>query len=425
MSIRITRPGARPAARTSGGDSARLSGVELPRHSAGATQLAVRASADRAQVGEPVERVGEHPSQRARVRVARRDEAARIELDLPQQAPAGVDPPGGVLAAEAGELGRGAALPARQHAARPGGWRSPCGRGRAGRRVAARHPAAQPRRERRRAGPDRMQVGGRDHEQRDAARRRAQQPRRISRARANERGSTSCSATASAPLIAAHEPLEVGELGGERRVPAVPRGERRGRARSGSRRRARSIARSRSAGVAGAECLDEPVRAAPPTACTRRSRPAARRRPPRAPPGRTSRARPGARRSARRRTRARARRGRSDTGANRIRGPSPSWRARSRSVSPAGPVPSSTSGHARGRRRPPRAARAAPSRATAARRRARGRRARHRAGMERRIEPEPQRQRRRPARVEAGSTTDITASTSRYARRYQRRSARV
>ena len=136
------------------------------------------------------------------------------------------------------------------------------------------------------------------------------------------------------------------------------------------------------------------------TACRRRSRPALRTPPPRAPPARTSRVGRGARRTERGRSSGRAPTRSVRYGVNRTRSPIPSCRTRWRSMSSAGPVPTSCKRPGLGRCRggveqlaQPLLAGQAPGVQDMV---ATGD---LRAGTERRVNPEPERHRRVPSRV--------------------------
>ena len=97
----------------SGGESVRLSTVELP-NTVPDTQP-VRRGAHAPQFGERVELGAQHAAQGARVGISRRDEVTGIKLDLLEQPQAGLHPPKGVVGVKAGKLGCGSALPAREH----------------------------------------------------------------------------------------------------------------------------------------------------------------------------------------------------------------------------------------------------------------------------------------------------------------------
>ncbi len=391
--------------------------------------FSVRAWMRRA-VGEPLERFREHAPQRARVCVAGGDETARVELDrrFSRRLPVCT------RCASPRRRGRGTRRPRR-----PASRRRPLrGHGASAAALWASR-AARPRRRRRpgcaasaslgaRESPMRVQVRGRDDEQRHPLDAALGQPAADLAQRANVAARRRGARRRARPVASRvpQQPLEVGELGGERGVPAVrwpP--ARRGSWVAGVCRGPARSPRSRSVGIAGAEGVDEladqrgrrrrraVTTGAPQAAASSATSPNVSC----APGSTTQRARhirgPAPRG---RGCRARTRSGRS------ARAGAP---ARSR-VSPAGPVPRSTSGHLVG------AAAAASSSS--------------RSALLARQPPDVKDvvaardcgrgpERRDPVRAAAaacigrhvsgaGSTTDMTASTSRYARRYQRRSAR-
>ena len=286
-SRRSRSPAASAPARTSHGEARRLSALEVPRVSAGASvERAGRVDAHEAR--PPLER--RRRASRAARRCRRRPGATKprgLHAGEPQDAAAGLDRAPRLVAVEAEELGRRVAAPRRRR-------RGAVLEAVLGDRVAARGALGQPLDHLGPAVVEGVQVGRRDDEQRHALDPVVVEPVADERAALEGRGLDVVQGDGDASRCAAscRQLAQVVELLGEEPVPAQAPAQRRRRGRVRAAPRARRRWRLASPSVSpGAKRVRERRRAAPRSARSRRPRRARRWPPPRARRARRSRAR--------------------------------------------------------------------------------------------------------------------------------------
>ena len=267
----------------------------------------------------PVEARREVLAQRAGVGVAGGDEPARLQAGAREHARGRPRPTRRV--ASASRPGYSAAAPPCQprsgRASGAGRPRAPVLEAVLGDRVARVDAVEQPVRELGRAGGERVQLRRGDHEQRHAVDAEVVEPVADQRAALEaSAGSTSWSATRERAIAGSAgervrasrssrgQRLEVGELGGERALPAVRGGEAGGGEPVGLGGAGALDRGEQVVGSPGAKVCDERAEHAARTARSRTRRPRRRWRRPRTRRARTSRARPASRRSGRRGRRA-------------------------------------------------------------------------------------------------------------------------